>query len=102
MSYIFVYITCPNKANARKMAKLLISNKLIACANIFPINSIYPWEGKIREDMEFSLIVKTTDNRFEKIKKILKENHPYDVPCVTKIPVEPNDSYAQWLESVLR
>ena len=46
----FVYITCKDKKEARKISRFLLEKKLIACANIFPIESMYRWEGKMVDD----------------------------------------------------
>src|SRR3989338_8908338 len=67
--FIFIYITNPNKEEAKKIAKHLIEKKLIACANIYDnITSIYFWEGKIADENECVLIAKTLDKNFEKVK----------------------------------
>ena len=51
MSLIFVYVTNPSKDEARKIAGVLIKKKLIACTNIFPIESVYPWKGKMKKNL---------------------------------------------------
>lgn len=99
MSLIFVYITNPTKAEARRMAKHLIEKKLAACANIFPIESIYPWKGKIANEKEFVLIAKTDNKNYNKIVKEVENTHPYDIPCIIKIPITANKKYEKWLKS---
>lgn len=69
---ILVYITCKNNKEANKIAKQLLQKKLIACANIFPITSLYKWEGKIANDKETVLLLKAVEKNFEKIKKEVK------------------------------
>lgn len=102
-SFLFVYITHSSKDAAKKLAKHLIEKKLIACANIYDgVTSIYPWEGKIAEETEVVMIVKTMEEQFEKLKTTILSEHPYTIPCITKIPVVPNDSYAEWLRKELR
>lgn len=99
---IFVYITTGNKEEARKIAKHLLDKKLIACANIFPIESIYKWEGKVKNESEFVLIGKTLANKFEKIKKEIEKIHSYNIPCIIKIPVSSNKKYYDWVKKSLK
>jgi len=100
MKFVFVYITNPTKEEARKIAKHLLSKKLIACANIYSgINSIYPWKGKIADETEHILIAKTTEANFEKVKNEVEKIHSYTIPCIVKIPVSSNKKYFEWLKS---
>lgn len=101
MGFIFVYITNPNKKVARRIAKYLLNNKLIACANIFPIDSLYRWQGKMADEKEFVLIAKTKKENFEKVVREVEKIHPYDIPCIVKIPVSSNKKYYQWLHEVV-
>ena len=102
MSHVFVYITNPSEAAAKKLASSLIDKKLIACANIFPVSSIYKWKGRTMDEKEFILIAKTSGKMFSSVKKFVEENHPYEVPCITKIIVKPNDAYVMWLDNQMR
>lgn len=63
---IFVYSTFPNKKEAKEIGKGLVKNKLAACVNIFPIESIYHWQKKIVKDKEFAVIIKTRKENFKK------------------------------------
>ena len=96
-NFIFCYITNPSEEEAKKIAKHLLENKLIACANIFPINSLYHWEGKIADENEFILIGKTTEGNFTKVKEEVEKIHSYDIPCIIKLKVEGNEKYFEWL-----
>ena len=101
MSLIFVYITNPNRVGAGKISNMLIKKKLIACANIFPIESIYPWKGKIAKEKEFVMIGKTGSKNYTKIVKEVEKIHPYKVPCIARLPVAFNKKYAKWLKGEL-
>ena len=59
MSFIMIYVTHKNKEDAEKIARHLLGKKLIACANIFPINSLYLWKGEIERSKEVVSIFKT-------------------------------------------
>ncbi len=99
VNFIFIYITNPTKQEARKIAKHLLSKKLIACANIHrPVNSLYPWKGKLADESECILIAKTLEENFEKVKKEVEKIHSYTIPCIVKIPVSSNQKYFDWLK----
>ena len=80
------------------MALHLLKQKIIACANMFPITSFYTWEGELREENEEVLLLKTREELFEKVRQEVERVHSYSVPCITKIAVEPNSAYARWLD----
>jgi len=93
------YITCESKKQAKSIAAELLKKQLIACANYFPVNSLYWWDDKIEESLEYVLLVTTKMGMFKKIEKEVKRNHSYDVVCMAQIPVEKNTSeYLKWLD----
>jgi len=99
---IFVYITNPTKKEARKIALYLLDKKLIACANIYSgVESLYPWQGKLADEIEYILIAKTLNNKFGAVKKEVEKIHSYTIPCIVKISVVSNKKYFQWLKSQL-
>jgi len=100
-NFIFVYITNPSEKEAKKIARHLLAKKLIACANIFPIKSMYQWKGKLADEKEFVLIAKTSSKNFEKVKKEVEKIHPYEIPCIARIPVSSNEKYFNWLKNQL-
>ena len=97
MSFILVYITNPSKKVAKDVALHLLKKRLIACANIFPIESMYWWKGKIEQTKEVVLIAKTRKENFNKVKNEVKKIHPYTVPCIIKLSAEANKDYEDWL-----
>jgi len=100
---IIIYITCKDKEEAVKISKILLENKLIACTNFFPIQSMYWWQSKIQDDNEFAVIAKTKDENYEKIKCMVKEVHSYETPCILSWNVDNvNKEYDDWMESVLK
>jgi periplasmic divalent cation tolerance protein len=102
MSYIFIYITNPSKKGAEKISLYLLKKRLIACGVIFPVNSSYWWKKKIVRAKEHVLIVKTLEKNFEKVKKEVKRIHPYEIPCITKIKVEGNKEYENWVREEVK
>lgn len=102
MKPIFIYITNPNEKTAKKIAKSLLSKKLIVCANIFPIKSFYFWENKLNKDNEFILIVKSFDDNYKKIEEEVRKIHPYKVPLIAKIEVDVNNDYLNWMKKQIK
>ena len=95
-----IYITCKDKEEAKKISKHLLEKRLIACANIFPIESMYWWKGKIEEVNEHVIIAKGLD--FEKIKQEVRKIHSYDVPAILKIDAEANEEYMDWVKKEVK
>jgi len=97
--FSFVYVTTPTKKEAKKVAKILVSEKLAACCNIFKIESLYWWKGKIEKSGEYGMFVKTKKNLVEKIIKRVKEIHSYSVPCIISFDIEKgNNDFLNWIE----
>ncbi|WP_292486449.1 divalent-cation tolerance protein CutA [Methanohalobium sp.] len=95
--YMEVYITAGSMEEAREIGSTLVSEKLVACVNMFPISSIYEWKGNVEEDEETAMLVKTTSDRFEKIKKRVQELHSYDQPCIVTWDISGETGYMKWV-----
>ena len=94
-----VLCTVPDKETGRRLAWLLVEEKLAACVNIVErVTSVYRWQGAIQEDDEFLLIIKTRWDRFDDLRDQIVAAHPYDVPEVVAIPVVGvHEPYGSWL-----
>ncbi len=67
-----VLITCGSHDNATSVAQGLLEAKLVACVNIIPgIRSLYWWEGKIQDENELLLLVKTTEAKLEAVRELV-------------------------------
>ncbi|MDB4840376.1 divalent-cation tolerance protein CutA [Nitrosopumilus sp.] len=98
MKPVFIVSTYPNKKSILTIANELVKNKTIACVNISKIDSVYSWNGKIQNSPEHIAIFKTVKKNKIKLKKIIEETHPYDVPEIAEIDVTSiNKSYLNWL-----
>lgn len=97
-------MTAPDEVVAKKLAHGIISNKLAACVNIIPkITSIYEWDGKVNEDSEVLLMIKTTTSRVDDLAKYVRENHPYSVAEVISTPIENgNPPYLKWIGEMVQ
>jgi periplasmic divalent cation tolerance protein len=97
--FCFTYVTTKDKAEAVKIGKALVEEKLAACVNILEgMTSIYFWEGKLNQEQECVLIVKTKALLIDKVIKQVKKLHSYSNPCVVSLPIENGSSnYLKWL-----
>lgn len=99
MSYCLIYITTQDEDEARKIGRTLVEEKLAACVNIHPIQSIYRWEGKISEESEAAMLVKTRTELVDRVIGRVKELHSYEVPCIVSSPINSgNPGYLKWIE----
>ena len=97
--FSIVYITAASLEEAQKIGKTLVKERLAACVNIFPIQSIFRWKEKIDEANEFGMIVKTKSNKIKEIEQRVKELHSYEIPCVVSFRMdEGSDDYLEWIE----
>ena len=96
--YSLIITTTANKESAREIARLLVEKRLAACAQMLPIESIYFWQGKICEESETALFIKSKTALFDEIKAAIKENHPYEVPEIVQIPITDGlPEYLKWI-----
>ena len=97
--FSIVYITAANLEEADKIGKTLVTERLAACVNIFPIRSIFRWKEKIDEANEYGMIVKTKSKKIKEIEKRVKELHSYEIPCVVSFRMDSgSDGYLKWIE----
>jgi len=99
---ILNYITCKDKKEAKNIANHLMKKKLIACANIFPIESLYKWKEKLENNKEIVLLAKTTNKKSNTVEKEVKKIHSYDIPCIIKINATANKDYEKWLNAQIK
>lgn len=100
-----VFCSCP-PMEARRLAKLVIAQRLAACAQIIPqIQSLYWWQGQITEDQEALLLFKTEPSVLPALTAFLSAHHPYTVPEILSVPVaadEGHQGYRAWLLEQIR
>ena len=96
---VTVYATFPNEAEARRIARQLVEERLAACANILaPCRSIYRWQDAIEEAEEVPTLFKTTAATAEALIARLAELHSYDVPAAVVWPIAAaHPPYAEWV-----
>ena len=96
---VLLYLTCANKDEAKTIARTLIDERLIACANILgKMTSVYRWEGTVVEDEEIAVLLKTRRDMAARATERVKELHSYDLPCVVGLPIQGgNLDFIGWL-----
>jgi periplasmic divalent cation tolerance protein len=104
MDAVVVYITASNEDEAAKIAKALLEERLAGCVNIIKdIRSIYSWQGKIEDEKEVLMIVKTRIKLFASLDARVKELHSYAVPEIIALPmVDGSEDYLEWLQEATR
>ena len=97
MQITIFYIPVSTQSEATSLGRKAVENRLAACANIFPVQSIFPWEGSIQNEGENVLLLKTIPSLTFKLRDFFSEHHPYEVPCIMNWNVEVNEEYGKWI-----
>lgn len=101
MQIALVYITHDSKEHASTFGQQIVSRKLAACYNAFPIQSMFWWKESLETADEWVTVFKTSVNHLPKLRRACHELHPYEVPCIMSWEVEVNNDYGNWvLESL--
>lgn len=98
-----VLVTAPTFDKAAELARTVVEERLAACGNVLGgARSIYRWEGKVVDEPEVLLVLKTSREIFPRLRDRLLALHPYEVPEVIAIPVEEGSAaYLRWIEESL-
>lgn len=102
--YALVLTTAGSEEQAVTIAKSLVEEGLAACVNVASeVCSVYRWKGKIEEEAERLLVIKTAAHLFHKVREAIRRLHTYEVPEVVMIPIQDVDpDYREWLKEALR
>ena len=92
-------VTAPDAETGAQIARALVEERLIACANLVPgIRSIYRWEGQVTDEAEVLLVLKTRASRCAAVAARVKALHPYELPEVLALPVTGgSEPYLAWV-----
>ena len=101
---IVVLVTAGNAGEAKRIARALVEQRLAACVNLMnPVESVYRWEGKVAEDAEVLLVVKTSRALFGEVRRVVEQLHSYHVPEVICLPIiDGSPNYLNWLSDSLK
>jgi periplasmic divalent cation tolerance protein len=96
---IYIFWTCRDTTEAKKIIHNLLNKHLIACASIFPeVESIYRWEGKNEEAKETKVILKSTPDHFDVICSVIQTGSSYEVPEILQVDIaQGNPRYTSWV-----
>jgi periplasmic divalent cation tolerance protein len=98
---MMVYVTASSRAEALQLGRALVEARLAACANVLDgMTAIYHWNGKLQEEDEAVLILKTTADLIDALTARLRELHSYDLPCVVAWKIETGHApYLDWVRA---
>lgn len=95
-----VLVTTANETEAENLAIALLNERLAACVSIYPIRSIYRWQGQIENEREWQLVIKTDLKQFEQLSEKIQALHSYAVPEIIALPiVAGSQTYLDWVAS---
>lgn len=98
-----LYFTAKDMTDAARIARHLLDRRLIACANVFPVRSMYRWKGKLVDEAEAVAICKTRRSAVRDAILAAKKVHPYEVPCIVSYEMGPAlAAYGAWITAETR
>jgi len=101
--YSLVITTCADKESAKRLADLIIQRRLAACVQLFPVESVYVWNGSVCNENETLLIIKTKSTVFDKLTAAIRENHSYEVPEIIRLPITGGlPEYLGWIDETIQ
>jgi periplasmic divalent cation tolerance protein len=101
---LWVYVTAADDAEARRIGRALVEEKLAACVNVLPGHTaIYRWQGKLEEAAEAAFIAKTTADRFEALRARIRALHSYSLPAIVALPAATGDAeFLDWVREQVK
>src|SRR5689334_9777365 len=101
IKHVVIFVTAKDKKEAGRIARGLLEERLVACANILDgVESLFWWQGKIDEAKETLIVLKTKRSLFKKVAARVKVLHSYDTPEVIALPVvEGSTEYLKWIDA---
>lgn len=104
-NHVVVLVTCANAAEAGRIARGLVEQRLAACVNVLeaPVRSVYRWKGKVEKASEHLLLIKTSRKRLGALRREVERRHSYEVPEVIAVPIAASSpAYLRWLAESVR
>jgi len=101
---VVIMVTAASRRECRKIARHLVEEKLAACVNItLAVESIYRWEGKLADEKEFVMLIKSTRELFPEIKAAIAKLHSYHTPEIICLPIiDGSRNYLQWVAASVK
>jgi periplasmic divalent cation tolerance protein len=99
MTHLIVLTTVGSQADARRLARAMVEQKLAACAQIAEIESFYPWDGALQQEAEWRIAFKTRAPLYQHLEDALKAEHPYKLPAIVAFRLDHiSPDYAGWID----
>jgi periplasmic divalent cation tolerance protein len=99
-THAMAYVTAPDRTTARRIARAVLDQHLAACANLWPVESVYRWRGTREETREFVIVFKTRRALLKSLIAAVRGVHPDEVPCIVSYPMGPAFAeYLRWIDS---
>lgn len=96
---LVVLVTASSADEARQLARGLLENRLAACVNVVPVESLFRWEGALQQETEALMIIKTRADAFDRLAQAIKAAHSYDVPEIIALPIAAGSAeYLKWID----
>lgn len=100
MSLIAVVTTLASREQALAMARALVERRLVACAQIAPIASVYRWQGEVQQEEEFRLLLKTREALYPDVERVILAMHSYELPALHTVRLDHvHAAYGEWLRA---
>jgi periplasmic divalent cation tolerance protein len=98
--YLICFVTIDDLAKAKEISRTLVQRELVACVNIVcQVSSIYRWKGKICEEEEKLMIMKTRRSLFPAVSAAVREMHPYELPEIIALELKEGlPEYLKWID----
>jgi periplasmic divalent cation tolerance protein len=99
--FIVILVTASSEEEAKKIAQSLVEKRLVACVNIIKdVQSVFRWKGKISDEKELLLIIKTRKKLYKNVEEEIKTLHAYEVPEIIALPIiSGSKDYLYWVDS---
>lgn len=100
---LIVMTTAPDLSEAGALSERILNERLAACVQILPpMISVYVWQGAVRRESEHLLLIKTLEDRFERLRDFILANHSYETPEVVAVATESvSEGYLSWMTEYL-
>ena len=100
MNAVLIYVTAPNRDEAVRIGRTVVTEGLAACANILDgMTSIFRWHGEVQQESEAVLLLKTRAELALQVVQRVQELHSYDVPAILVLPIVAGSTlFMSWID----
>ncbi len=102
MKPIIVYVTVTDMSEGQEIAKNLVDHHIVACVNMYPIQSVFVWDGETSSESEVVMFIKTTEDKFEEVRDVVRSLHSYDLPAIVYWEINGEENYLNWIRTSVK